>query len=127
MRALRRSLIAAAIAIPASIGMAGIASASDYHDHCAYANSTGSGTYGVDSSSGGSGGWGGSGGSGGWGGWGDGPSYSAHNSSADPHGANTDTIHSWVDSDGKAHYVHTTGWAGPDGAGSHTVGSSSGG
>jgi hypothetical protein len=119
MRTIKRAMIAGALALPLTLGTAGIASADvGYGENGSFAGPDGAGDYSVSSQAGGSGESGGNGG---------GTSFEESSSFAGPDGAWNDYTSANADGDGNTSFEQGSSGASADGAYSEEVSSSAGG
>ncbi|MFJ8914085.1 hypothetical protein [Amycolatopsis sp. NPDC102389] len=107
MRTIRRTLAASALAVPLTLGAAGIASADSYGSTEVQAGPDGAATHSVQAGT-------------------DRGSSSFHENStaAGPDGAATSDTSATANRDGDSHYRQHSGWAGQNGAGSDETHSS---
>ncbi|GAA3587182.1 hypothetical protein GCM10022222_84790 [Amycolatopsis ultiminotia] len=118
MRTIRRVVAASAIALPLTIGAAGLASADTYDQNTVSVGADGATVHNVHSSTGQDGRGTNSGG---------GASYEQNNSTAGPDGASSDRTNANADGNGGASYDTSHDSAGPDGASSSSTHASTGG
>jgi hypothetical protein len=116
MRTIKRAVVASALALPLTLGTAGIASAdTDYNENGSFAGSDGAGSYSVSAQADGNH----EGGNGG-----DGTSFEESSNFAGPDGAFSEYTRANADGDGGASFEQGSSSATADGASSQNVSSS---